>query len=170
MKKLLTATLILVAFAAFAPSFVSAQITQDDVNLVQAMYGKNKRDLMKEYLKFKDAASEKAFWGLYDKYEGERKKLGQDYIGILNDYAKNYEKLDDKTSNELVTRTSANNVAYENLYSKYYRQMLPVVGARTAAQFFQVEGYLRSVIRVKAMDQIPFIGEMDRTKAQHPQQ
>jgi len=98
------------------------------------------------------------------KNEVERKKLGKDYIGIINDYAKNYEKLDDKTSNELVTRASANNVAYENLYMKYYRQMLPVVGSRTAAQFFQVEAYLRSVVRVRAMDQIPFIGEIDRSK------
>jgi hypothetical protein len=164
MKRLSSTALIIFIFAVFAQLSASAQMTKDDINLVQAMYGKDKRDLMREYLKFKDSASAHAFWGLYDKYEAERKKLGQTYIGIMNDYAKNYEKLDDTKANDLVTRASANNVAYENLYAKYYRQMLPVVGARTAAQFFQLEGYLRSVIRVRAMDQIPFIGEIDRSK------
>jgi len=67
MKKLLTPALLIFFFAAFAQLSASAQVTQDDINLVQAMYGKNKRDLMKEYLKFKDSASAKAFWGLYDK-------------------------------------------------------------------------------------------------------
>lgn len=159
MKKLLTP----LAFFIFCS--VSAQMTKDDINLVQAMYGKNKRDLMQSYMHFKDSASATAFWKLYDGYEVERKKLGQDYIKILDDYANNLEKLNDAKADALVTRMVANNQAYENLYAQYYKRMKPVVGALSASQFFQLESYLRSVVKIKVMDDIPFIGEIDRSKS-----
>jgi hypothetical protein len=158
MRKFLTPICLLLFFSA------SAQVTKDDVNLVQAMYGKEKRDLMQEYMKFDDTVKANAFWKVYDSYEMERKKLGQDFITILQDYADNYDKLDDKRADELVMRTSANNVAFENLYSKYYKKMKPVVGALKASQFFQLEAYLRSAIKTTILDEIPFIGEIDRTK------
>ena len=164
MKKWLTPICLLLFFSA------SAQLTTDDVNLVQSMYGKDKRDLMQEYLKFKDDASATAFWKIYDKYEAERKKLGQDFIKILEDYANNYENLDDKKADELVTKGIANNIAYENLYMKYYKQMKPVVGAVTASQFLQLEAYLRNVIRVAVLDEIPFIGQIDRSHLPAPTQ
>ena len=158
MKKFLTPICLLLFFAA------SAQVTKDDVNLIQAMYGKDKRDIMQQYMTFKDSTSANAFWKLYDSYEAERKKLGQDFISILQDYANNYETLDDKKADELVTKASANNIAYENLYAKYYKKMKPVIGALKASQFFQLEGYLRSAIKTTVLDEIPFIGEIDRSK------
>jgi hypothetical protein len=142
----------------------TAQITQDEVNLIQAIYGKDKRDLMQQYMSFKDSATAGSFWKLYDSYEEERKKLGQDYISILQDYAKNYQTLDDNKADQLVNRASANNLAYENLYAKYYKRMKPVIGALKASQFFQLEAYLRSVVKTTVLDDIPFIGELDRSK------
>src|SRR4030095_7792582 len=129
MKKLLTPLCFILFFSA------SAQLTTDDVNLIQAMYGKEKRDLVHEYMSFADSAAAGSFWKLYDGYEAERKKLAQDFIGILQDYANNYESLDDKKADELISKTSANNIAYENLYIKYYKKLKPVVGALKASQF-----------------------------------
>ena len=158
MKKLLTPICALLFLSA------SAQLTNDDVNLIQAMYGKDKRDLLQQYMKFDDTTSSAPFWKLYDSYETERKKLGQDFISVLQDYANNYDKLDDKKADELIMRVSSNNIAYENLYMKYYKKMKPVVGALKASQFFQLEGYLRSAIKTTVLDEIPFIGEIDKTK------
>ena len=158
MKKLLTPICMFLFFS------VSAQVTKDDVNLIQAMYGKDKRDLMQEYMKFNDSTTANKFWKLYDSYEEERKKLGQNFIAILQDYADNYEKLDDKKADELVTKASANNIAYENLYMKYYQKMKPVIGSLKASQFIQLEAYLRSAIKTSILDDIPFIGEIDKTK------
>ena len=140
------------------------QLTKDDVNLIQAAFGKDKRDIMEQYMKFPDQTTASSFWKLYDSYEGERKKLGQEFVSILQDYSKNYGNLNDKKADELITRTSANNIAFENLYSNYYKKMKPVVGALKASQFFQLESYLRSVIKTSILDDIPFIGEIDRTK------
>jgi len=158
MKKLLTPLCLLLVVS------VSAQVTQDDINLIQAMYGKDKRDLMQQYMTFKDTASANGFWKIYDKYEVDRKKLGQDYIKILQDYANDYSTLDDKKADNLVTRASANNIAFENLYTKYYKQLKPVVGAKTASQFLQVEAYLRNAVKVTILSKLPFIGDLDHMK------
>lgn len=158
MKKLLTPICIFLFLS------TSAQVTTDDVNLIQAMYGKEKRDLVQEYMGFTDSAAAGSFWKIYDSYEAERKKLARDFIGILQDYANNYENLDDKKADELITKTSANNIAYENLYIKYYKKIKPVAGALKASQFIQLEAYFRSAIKTSILDEIPFIGEIDRAK------
>lgn len=158
MKRMLTAMFVLFVVSA------SAQLTKDDINLIQAIYGKDKRDLMQAYMSFKDSSKAKAFWKIYDSYEVERKALGQSYLGIMQDYANNYATLNDAKADGLVTRMSANNVGFENLYKKYYMQLKPAVGALKASQFLQLESYLRSVVKVNILNQIPFIGEIDRTK------
>lgn len=158
----LTAACFFILFSA------SAQVTQDDINLVQSMYGMEKRDLVQQYIKFNDSVSATAFWKLYDEYEVDRKKLGQDYIAILTDYANNFATLDDKKADELVSKSSENNIAYEKLYMKYYKKMKAPIGALKASQFFQLEAYLRSAIKTSILDEIPFIGEIDKTKKPEP--
>ncbi len=163
MKKLLTPICLLLTFS------LCAQMTKDDVNLIQAMYGKGKRDFMKGYMNLPDSlASTTSFWNIYDSYEAERKTLGQDYISIMQDYANNYATLNNTLADQLVTRMSANNMAYEKLYSKYYPKIKGAVGALKASQFLQLEGYFRSAIKVAVYDQLPFIGEIDRSKKPNP--
>jgi hypothetical protein len=158
MKQLLTSICIFLFFSA------TAQLTTDDVSVMQSMYGKEKRDLVQEYMQFNDSVSANTFWKIYDSYEAERKKLGQGYITILQDYIDHYENIDDKKADELIAETSANNIAMENLYIKYYKKMKPAIGAVKASQFIQLESYLRIAVKLYILDGIPFIGEIDKSK------
>jgi hypothetical protein len=156
--------IIVAVFCFFSFLSASAQVTKDDINLVQAIFGKDKRDLMQEYMQFSDTSKASAFWKMYDSYEGERKLLGQEYIGILQDYAKNYTTLNDVKADNLVMRSSANNLAFENLYKKYYNKMKPAIGALKASQFLQMEAYIRTVVKANILTDIPFIGQIDRSR------
>jgi hypothetical protein len=158
MKKLLTPVCMFLFFAA------SAQLTKDDVAVIQEIYGKEKKDLVQEYMTFNDSASAKSFWKIYDSYEADRKKLAQDYISILQDYANNFENLDDKKADELITKTYSNNIAFESLFMNYYKKLKPAVGALKASQFIQLEAYFRSAIKTAILDEIPFIGEIDKER------
>lgn len=158
MKNVLTVLFSLVVVS------VSAQMTKDDINLIQAIYGKDKRDLMESYMQFKDTAKAAYFWKTYDNYETERKALGQQYVAIMQDYANNYSTLTDAKADGLITRAAANNAGFESLYKKYYGILKPRIGALKASQFLQLESYLRSVVKVNILNQIPFIGEIDRSK------
>ena len=53
------------------------------------------------------AAEASAFWPVYQKYEAEQKKLGDERVGLIKDYAANYQQMTDQKAEELVSRTFA---------------------------------------------------------------
>ncbi|MEZ0130387.1 hypothetical protein AB9T88_11750 [Flavobacterium sp. LBUM151] len=156
MKKLFLFLAIIASTSLFAQS-------TDDVILVQSLYGKSKGDIIKDYLNLSEPQAS-AFNAVYDDYEAERKALGQKKIEIINDYAINYDKITDEKADELAKNNLKNNVDFEKLLSKAYGKAKKAVGPINAAKFIQLEQYFQATIRSAVQDQIPFIGELDKTK------
>jgi hypothetical protein len=51
------------------------------------------------------------------------------------------------------------------LLSKTFSKAKKVIGGKNAAKFVQLEQYLQTIIRSHIQDNIPFIDELDKTKA-----
>ena len=148
-------------------SFLKAQSNSEDVDMIQAAFGKSKKDLVSQYMHV-PAKDSVAFWKLYDEYEGKRKALGKERINILQQYADNYDKLTDAKATDLATKTLANDSKYTMLYETYLKKFGTVIGGRNAAKLFQLETYLQTMVRAKVMTEVPFIDELDKTKVQAP--
>jgi hypothetical protein len=145
-------------------SYVYSQSSmKDDVDYIQKIYGKTKTELVSNYMNLSGVQSEE-FMKIYDSYEAERKSLGQNKIKLISDYAQKYETLTDQDADALAKASLKNNMDYEKLYSKYYDKFKKSVGAINAAKFIQLESYLQTEIRSAIQNNIPFIGEIDRTK------
>jgi len=157
MKKLLFALALFVSADAVAQSTM-----KEDVDIIQATYGKSKKELVSMYMNLTGTQGD-GFWTMYDQYENERKALGQKRIQLINDYANNFTSLTDAKADELVKATSKNNMDYEKLLLKYYNKSKSLIGALNAAKFIQLENYLQTTIRDEIQNAIPFIGEIDRT-------
>jgi hypothetical protein len=149
MKKV---TLLLSAL--FMVAIVNAQTNKEEVDLMQAAFGMEKKAMVEEFVKV-DVAQKTAFWQLYDEYETARKELGKERINLLEQYAKNYDKLtiefaDDWTSKviDLGKKTDALLITY---YNKIKKATNPVV----ALQFYQLEGYILSGIRLSVLEDLP---------------
>ena len=119
-----------------------------------------KKAVVAEFIKL-DGASNDAFWSLYDQYETERKAQGQKRIALMNKYAEKYADLDDASTEEIMNEMIALGNEYNKLILKYYKSIKKESGVKAAAQFYQLEGYFQSVIRLKIFESIPFIGEFD---------
>ena len=158
MKKLILAVLVAFSTGAFAQSTM-----KEDVDIIQAHYGKSKKELVGAYMKMEGAQSE-AFWKIYDQYEEERKALGREKIRIINDYAASYSSLTDVKADELGKAAMKNNMDFEKLTSKYYEKVKTAAGAMQAVKFIQLETYLQTAVRSAIQDAIPFIGELDKSK------
>ena len=154
--------LFVAALAISSVSFGQASLKQD-IDIIQSSWGKTKQELIKEAMKLQEPQAA-AFWKVYDAYETERKKLGAKRLQLINDYTINYETLTDAQADELVKATLKNNIAYENLYLKYYDKVKKAAGAINAAKFIQLETALQTAIKSETQDAIPFIGDIDRTK------
>src|SRR6478609_6510165 len=141
------------------PVLVSAQSNKEDVDFVQSIYGKEKKTLVAEFIK-PEGASKDAFWAAYDEYETKRKELGKKRIALLEKYAANYATLDDATTSQITKETIALGAETDKLLATYTKKIEKVAGAKPAAQFYQLEVYLLSVIRASIFESIPFVGEL----------
>jgi len=162
MKKILL-SIITFTFA----TVLFAQTNKEDVDLLQAMYGKEKKAMVREYMKFTGADSTK-FWSLYDKYENDRKALGRERISLLEQLATNFEKLDNKKAEELTGKFIDLNGKYTQFQKKYLPQFSASVGGVQAAKFFQLENYLETAIRLAIQEEVPAIGSMENIKRDLP--
>ncbi len=140
---------------------MSAQAqTKEEIELYQAIFGMEKKDVVAEWVSLEGTAAA-GFWTLYDEYESARKLHGQKRISLLTRYAIQYESLDDENTDQLMKDMMALGKDYDKLIQKYYKTIRKTVGSKTAAQFYQLEVYFQSVIRLEVLEQIPFIGEFD---------
>ena len=149
-------------------SIAFAQSNKEDIEMVQAIYGKDKKAIVAGFIMPPDDSKKKAFWDLYDKYETERKALGRKRIGLLEKYASNYSSLDNKTIESITNETMALQKSVDGLIITYYNNIKKAVGVKQAAQFYQIESYLLSATRVYIMGNIPFIDELEKLPAPTP--
>lgn len=153
MKNLLLIAALFISVAGFAQS------NKEDVDLIQSIFGKEKKAIVAEFIKLEGAQSD-AFWKLYDEYETQRKELGKQRISLLEKYTNSYMTLDDATTDQLMKEMMTLGVKTDKLIYTYYGKIKKVSGVKAAAQFAQLETYLLSIIRSTIFENIPFIGEL----------
>jgi hypothetical protein len=158
MKKIKLSVAIL-----FLAVFAFGQSNKEDVDLIQAMFGKDKKEMVKAYMAIPEAQSA-AFWTSYDAYEVERKAYGKSRIALIEQYAKAYESFDDKQASDLMGKKLALQSDYVKLQKKYFGKITKIIGAKQAAKLFQFEDYIENAIRISIQEEIPFIDELENTK------
>lgn len=139
---------------------IKAQSNKEDVDIIQALYGKDKKELTASFIEL-EGTKKTEFWKLYDEYENARKALGKKKVALLENYAKNYDTNDDKKIDEIMKQMFSLQSQSDKLIATYYDKMKVKAGYKAAAQFSQVEAYLASTIRAALLEEIPFFGQLD---------
>ncbi|TMI70982.1 MAG: hypothetical protein E6H09_14635 [Bacteroidetes bacterium] len=163
MKRGVSTAVVLLASFFLHDAF--AQSTEDDIQIIQGAWGRQKRELVSMAMSLSAKDSVK-FWPVYDKYEVTRKKLGRERLLILNDYVESYEKLTNTKADELANRLFKNDAANAQLLQQYYNSMKTALNALQAAKFLHVESFLQSYIKIHLQANLPYIGELDKLKTQ----
>src|ERR1700749_1740333 len=105
---------------------VFAQVSKEDAAIVQSVFMKNKKDLVKANIKMSDAQAA-AFWPIYDQYEAKRLTLSNERIAIVNDYLKSVSTLTGQESLALCNRVFANDKSYTDLQKSYLKKFANVI-------------------------------------------
>jgi hypothetical protein len=158
MKKVFLLFVLAVSSTAFSQSTM-----KDDIDIVQSVYGKSKAELVSQYMALTGVQATD-FTKVYEAYEVERKKLGQEKIQLIDQYAIDYATLTDANADVIAKGVLKNNLAYDKLYSAYYEKVKKVIGAVNATKFIQLEIYLQTEIRSTIQNAIPFVGEIEMAK------
>jgi hypothetical protein len=139
-----------------------AQSNKEDVDLIQAIYGKEKKEIVASFIIPPDDAKKSAFWSLYDAYEAQRKTLGKQRIALLENYVNSYGQTNDAATDGLMQQTMTLQKSLDSLIAANYDKIKKEVGVTQASQFYQIESYLLSATRLYILDNIPFINELEK--------
>lgn len=134
----------------------NAQTFKDELDVVQTIWGKDKKALSNEFLALTPEESAK-FGPIYDAYLEGRKKVGLVRAEALEAYAKANAQLDDATASKMVTTLMKNNTNLAKLQTKTFKKMSKSLSPVKAAQWWQLESYLDAEIRSAILGELPFI-------------
>lgn len=137
--------------------FGYAQKTDHEIDLIQQIFGLEKTDMLSDLL----GEVNDDFWEIYKEYEVKRMALGRTRLALINDYATSYDHLTDDKIDQLLKSTQTQSKDLEKLINGYTKKIKKVSGSKVAAQFYQIETYLLAAVRVKIMENIPLVGELD---------
>lgn len=147
---------ILIIATVLMASFAFAQSNKEEVDLIQAAFGMDKKAAIAEFIK--PAETQKAaFWKLYDEYETQRKELGKQRIALLEQYAEQYTTLTSEQADAWSKKVMDLQKKTDNLISTYYTKILKISDGIVATQFYQFENYVLAVIRAQILIEIPFV-------------
>lgn len=148
MKKLsLLFICLFISVSAISQSF------QDEVNLLQSVYGMDKKSIVTEFIELNESQKE-VFWKLYDEYEVKRKEIGKKKFTIIWDYVNDYGKIKPEDAEMLMNESIPLRKKSGQLIDSYYHKIKNKTDPVVAVQFYQIENYLASLIRIKLLEKV----------------
>jgi hypothetical protein len=155
--------IIALAFLSSSVSSFSQTTSNDELDAIVTLLGAQKRDLVKALVHItpKDSAN---FWKVYASFEQDQKKLRKERIQSYEKFANSYDKMDDKTADELAKSFAETRIAQEKLLQEYYGKVKTATSATLAIQFYQAETYYLTLARANIMQQLPTYGQVLKQK------
>ena len=135
-----------------------AQSNKEEIDLVQAAFGSDKKAVVADFVK-PLPAQQKAFWKLYDEYETQRKELGRQRIELLKQYADQYLTMTPVQADAWTTKVIALQKKTDNLIAIYYGKVKAISDGLIATQFYQIENFILTAIRMKILQKVPFVAK-----------
>jgi len=87
------------------------------------------------------------------------RKLNDQRVEIIKDYAQNYNDMTDQKADELMQKALAYQKQREELLITTYEKVKQALGAITAARFAQVEHQLLLIIDLQIDSALPVVGQ-----------
>jgi hypothetical protein len=97
------------------------------------------------------------FWPVYREYETELSKINDDRLGLIKEYAVNYEKMTDPVADKLARGVLDLEGRRHALKVKYYDRFRSVLPPKTAARFLQVENQILLILDLQIAASLPVV-------------
>ena len=134
-------------------SFSFGQENADEIQLLQSLYGMDKRSIIEEFVEI-DQSQSNSFWELYEEYEVKRKALGQKRFALLKKYVDEFGEVSEKDASNFMKEAIGLRIKSDNLKDSYYKKLSTATDPVVAMQFYQIETYLSDLIRQELLEGI----------------
>ena len=130
--------------------------SDEEVDLVQSLFGMEKKEVVADFVQPSEAEKE-AFWKLYDEYETERKELGKQRLVLLKLYAGEFLTMTPEQADEWTMGVIDLQKKTDALIITYYGKIKTQTDGILATQFYQIENYILTYIRMNVLQDVPFV-------------
>lgn len=124
------------------------------VDHARAEFRNQRRQVFAEVLQLSETDA-KAFWPIYDSYDAEWKKLGDQRLRLIQEYAKHYRQMSNDVAHDLLRQSLEVDARRIDLRTRYAKQIEGVTSAVTAARFVQIDNRLQLVVDAELMSILP---------------
>lgn len=135
--------------------------TESYIQLLRTDLNRQKRQIVNETMKLDDKQA-RLFWPIYNDYEANLDKLGDEKLAIVQEYAANFLTMTNERADELAQRVMTLDDQKIALRRKYYdlmKKSLPVI---LVVRFFQVENQIQLLLDLKIASNLPIIETGER--------
>ena len=143
----------LLIILAFVSVSLHAQNNPDELQMMQSLYGMDKRDIVSEFVEVGEDQT-KVFWELYDEYELKRQELGKERFNLLSKYVDEYGGVKAADADNFMKMAIQLRMKFDRLMDSYYKKVKSNTDPIIAMQFYQIEHYLSDAIRMELLEEI----------------
>jgi len=126
------------------------------VELLRSDVRSQKVAILSEMMEFTEQEDAK-FWPIYREYDVELSKINDDRVSLIQEYAKNYEKMTDTVADRIARGALDLEARRNALKLKYYDRLKTALSAKTAARFLQVENQLLMILDLQISAALPVV-------------
>jgi hypothetical protein len=141
-----------------AASREAQTVSEQDIQLLRLDVRSKKKQLIAANLILTDAEATQ-FWPLYDQYNAEMTKIGDQRYALIKEYAQNFGSLTDDQALSLINRSLALDEAVEQLRIRYVPIINRVLAGKKTTTFFQIDRRISALIDLQLASQIPLAQE-----------
>jgi len=105
------------------------------------------------------AADAAKFWPIYSEYDEQLRKLNDQRVVNIKEYAQNYTNLTDDEADKLVRSAMAFQKQRQELLVGTYEKVKAALGGVTAARFAMVEHQIETLIDLQIISSLPIAGQ-----------
>lgn len=100
------------------------------------------------------------FHPIYVEYNNEKRVLDELFIKLFIQYAENYNKLDHKLMRNFIKLSKEHSVKEARVRKKYYRKLDKAISTELASQFYEVDDFISTTLRLNILMGLPFTGSI----------
>lgn len=137
-------------------SFTTFAQERDLLELIRKDLQTEKAVLITAAMQFSTSESA-VFWPIYRDYEKGLATIMDKRLSLIQDYAKNYEKMTPEKSTELINKSFSLEAERTKLLKSYFKKFSKVMSPTRAARFVQVENQILKLVDVQIAQELPLV-------------
>ena len=131
-------------------------LTDTDIQLLRQDIQAQKNQIISDTMTFTEAEAA-AFWPVYKEYAAVQHAIADKRLGLITEYARSYDKMDDATAGALTQRLFAIEDETQALRKEYFPRFAKALGPKRAAKFYQVDNRITLIINFQLAANVPLI-------------